>query len=108
MSDPLIADLKDQLAPLGDVAVRKTFGELAVYIDKCMTGLILDGELYLKTDAATIGDYEDRKAFTYEMGDKVVTTAFRQVPDSAYDDPAEMLRRAAAAFEIAGRSKKKK
>ncbi|MDO9489610.1 MAG: TfoX/Sxy family protein, partial [Sphingomonadaceae bacterium] len=97
MSDALIADLKAQLAPLGEVGVRKTFGELAVYVDKCMTGLILDGELYLKTDAATVGDYEDRKAFTYEMGDKVVTTAFRQVPDSAYDDPAEMLRRAAAA-----------
>jgi len=108
MSDALIADLKAQLAPLGEVGVRKTFGELAVYIDKCMTGLILDGELYLKTDAATVGEYADRKAFTYEMGDKVVTTAFRQVPDSAYDDPAEMLRRAAAAFEIAGRGKKKK
>ncbi len=108
MSDALTADLKEQLAPLGDVNVRKTFGELALYIDKCMTGLILDGELYLKTDAATVGDYEGRKAFTYEMNGKVVTTAFRQIPDSAYDDPAEMLTRAAAAFEIAGRGKKKK
>lgn len=108
MSDALIADLKDQLAPLGEVGVRKTFGELALYIDKRMTGLIVDGELYLKTDAATVGDYDGGKAFTYDMGDKTVVTAFRQMPDSAYDDPAELLRRAAAAFEIAGRGKKKK
>lgn len=108
MSDALTADLKAQLAPLGDVAVRKSFGELAVYVDRCMTGLIIDGELYLKTDAATVGDYDGRKAFSYDMNGKTVTTAFRQVPDSAYDDPAEMLRRAGAAFEIAARGKKKK
>ncbi|MFC3710991.1 TfoX/Sxy family protein [Sphingoaurantiacus capsulatus] len=108
MSDALAADLKEQLAPLGEVSVRKTFGELAVYIDKCMTGLILDGELYLKTDAATVGEYEGRKAFTYDMGGKTVVTSYRQVPDGAYDDEQEMLRLAVAAFAIAGRTKKKK
>lgn len=107
MSDALAADLTEQLAPLGTVTVRKTFGELALYIDKSMTGLILDGELYLKTDAATLGDYEGRKAFTYDMGGKTVTTAYRQVPDAAYDDEQEMLRLAGAAFAIAQRGKKK-
>lgn len=109
MSDAgLIEQLKETLAPIGDVGVRKTFGELAVYIDKALTGLILDGELYLKTDADSVGDYEGRPAFTYEMNGKTVTTAYRAVPDAAYDDPAELQRRAAVAFAIASRSKKKK
>ena len=108
MSDGgLIDDLKDVLAPLGDVGVRQTFGELALYIDKRMTGLLLEGELYLKTDAATVGEYEGRKAFSYDMGGKTVVTAFRAVPDSAYDDPAELRRLAGAAFAIASRGKKK-
>jgi DNA transformation protein len=89
------------------VAARKTFGELALYVDKCMVGLIFDGELYLKTDAATLGEYAGRKAFTYDMNGKTVTTAFRQVPDAAYDDEREMLRLAGDAFAIAQRGKKK-
>jgi DNA transformation protein and related proteins len=106
VSDPLVEQLKEALAPLGDVTARKTFGELAIYIDKCLTGLILDGELYLKTDAATVGEYEGRGAFTYEMNGKTVVTAYRAVPDAVYDDPAELQRRAAAAFAIARRTKK--
>lgn len=107
MSDAaLIEQLKETLAPLGDVGVRKTFGELALYIDKRMAGLILDGELYLKTDAATLPEYEGRKAFSYEMNGRTVVTAFRQIPDAAYDEPAELRRLAGAAFEIASRGKK--
>jgi DNA transformation protein and related proteins len=102
----LIEQLKETLAPVGEVGVRKTFGELALYIDKRMAGLILDGELYLKTDAATLPEYAGRKAFTYDMGGKTMVTAFRQVPDGAYDDPAELQRLAGAAFEIASRGKK--
>ena len=109
MSDPaLIEQLKEVLAPLGDVGVRKTFGELALYIDKCLTGLILDGELYLKTDASTAADYDGRPAFTYEMNGKTVVTAYRALPDAVYDDPAELQRRAGAAFAIAASGKKKK
>lgn len=103
----LVDDLTETLAPLGDVAVRKAFGEWAVYVDKRMTGLIIDNELYLKTDEATLAEYEGRKAFTYEMNGKTVVTAYRQVPDDVYDDPAELLRRAGAAFAIASRQKKK-
>lgn len=107
MSEPaLIAGLKEALAPLGSVTVRKTFGEWAVYIDKLMTGLVIDDELYLKVDDATLAEYEGRKAFTYEMNGKTVTTAYRQVPDEAYDDPSELQRRAAAAFAIASRRRR--
>jgi DNA transformation protein len=102
----LIEELGEVLAPLGEVGVRKTFGEQALYIDKRLTGLILDGELYLKTDPATVAEYEGRPAFTYEMNGKTVVTAYRQVPDGAYDDPAELRRLAGAAFEIASRTKK--
>lgn len=107
MSDSSLAEaVKEWLAPLGAVTVRKTFGELAVYVDKRMTGLIIDDELYLKIDATTVDAYAGRKAFTYEMNGKTVVTAYRQVPDAAYDDPEMMLRLAGHAFEIASRGKK--
>ena len=101
----LVDELMEALAPLGDVAVRRTFGEWAVYIDKRMTGLIVDDELYLKVDEATLPDYDGRKAFTYEMNGKIVTTLYRQVPDDVYDDPTELLRRTAAAIAIAARGR---
>ena len=100
----LVDELMEALAPLGDVAGRRTFGEGAVYIDKRMTGLIIDDELYLKVDDATLPDYDGRKAFTYEMNGKIVTTSYRQVPDDVYDDPTELLRRTAAAIAIAARA----
>jgi len=108
--DGVIALVKERLAPLGDVAVRKTFGELAVYVDKRMIGLILDGELYLKTDAETAPDYDARNApaFAYEMNGKRVTTAYRRAPDEVCDDPGEMLRRADAALRVVLRGKGKR
>lgn len=109
MSDESLIELvKERLAPLGAIGVRKTFGELAVYADKRMFGLIIDGELYLKTDAETAPAYDARQApaFGYEMKGRRVVTAYRQVPDEVYDDAAEMLRLAGDALRIAQRAKR--
>jgi DNA transformation protein len=108
--DGLTALVKERLAPLGDVTVRKTFGELAVYVDKRMIGLILDGELYLKTDPGSVADYDARqaRAFSYEMNGRTVVTAYRQAPDEVYDDEGEMMRRAGDALGVVMRRGKAK
>jgi DNA transformation protein and related proteins len=100
--ESLIALVKERLAPLGAITVRKTFGELAVYVDKRLIGLILNGELYLKTDAESAVDYDARgaAAFSYEMNGKRVVTAYRQAPEEVYDDADEMLRRAGDAIRV--------
>ena len=59
--------IRDLLAALGPVRVRRMFGGQGVYRDDLMFGLEAQGELYLKADAETAPAFAaaGSRQFTY-------------------------------------------
>ncbi len=67
-TDQTTADyICEQLQDLGDIRVRKMFGEYALYCDNKVVGLICDDQLYIKyTDAGkqyAVGRYSEGYAY---------------------------------------------
>ena len=49
-SDSFIEFLRDQLAPLGRVTMRRMFGKTGVFCDGLMFGMVMDNTLYFRID----------------------------------------------------------
>jgi DNA transformation protein len=100
--------LEDQFREFGAVRVRRLFGGHGVFYDGVMIGLIASEQLYLKTDAETVGRFEELglPQFGYPKGDKRVGMSYYLAPEDALDDPTEMREWAELAYQAALRSKK--
>jgi DNA transformation protein len=113
-SDGYIDFLKEQLAGLGPVAVRRMFGGAGVYCGGVMFALIADATLYLKADEATRGDFEAEglEPFRYQAkGGRSTVMSYWRAPERLYDEPEEMLawaRKALAAANRVGEPKGRK
>lgn len=104
-----IAFACDLLSGMGPVSARRMFGGAGLYAGPVMFGLIDDGRIYLKTDAALQDDLKAAGAlswiYTEHKGPKAgipQETSYWSLPDSALDDPDEAAdwgRRALAAAE---------
>jgi DNA transformation protein len=99
-------------AQFGAVTVRRLFGGAGVYAEGIMFGLVFDGAIYLKVDAATIPNFEREgcKPFVYSRAkspDRVGrhSLSYWRVPERLYDDPDELAVWAGRAFAIAQRKK---
>ena len=103
-----MAFARDLLADLGSVETRRMFGGVGLYAGKVMFGLIDDGRIYLKTDAALQADlaaagaqswlYTERKG---PMAGVPQQTSYWSLPDSALDDPDEAVAWARRALAVA-------
>ena len=49
-SDSFAEFLREQLAPLGRVTMRRMFGKTGVFCDGMMLGMVTDNMLYLRVD----------------------------------------------------------
>ena len=102
--------LKELFEPFGAVAVRRMFSGYGVYADGLCFALNLGGEVYLKADAETEGEFAAAGStpFVYQGRTRLVKMGFWRLMASAYDDP-DQLRRwsglALGAARIAARSK---
>jgi DNA transformation protein len=107
-----MAFARDLLADLGPVETRRMFGGVGLYAGKVMFGLIDDGRIYLKTDAALKGDlaaagaeswlYTERKG---PMAGIPQETSYWSLPESALDDPEEACGWARRALAVAAANK---
>ena len=52
-SDSFAEFLREQLAPLGRVTMRRMFGKTGVFCDGVMFGMVTDNMLYLRVDDTT-------------------------------------------------------
>lgn len=102
-SEGFIELLKDVLAGLGPVSIRRMFGGAGVYADGVMFGLVADDTLYLKADAATKAAYEAEglKPFGYGSGGKRIDLPYWRIPERLLDDPDEMTEWARTALSVA-------
>jgi DNA transformation protein and related proteins len=102
-SNSIIEFLKDALAPLGAVSVRRMFGGAMVYIDGAAVGLLDDDIVYFKADDTTkvMFEVEGLGPFVYEGQTRPVTMSYWRIPERLYDEPDEMVDWARAALGVA-------
>ncbi|QPQ54742.1 TfoX/Sxy family protein [Allosphingosinicella flava] len=104
--------VREAVAPLGGLGVRKMMGGASLYIDGTIFAILDEGEIWFKADAESdaLWDEEGCARFTVTMKDgKTGTMNYRRGPADVYDDADAMLRWARLGLEagVRGAAKKK-
>lgn len=107
------ADLRrfdDLFQSFGPIVVKRMFGGEGIFGGTVMIGLVMDEQIYLRTDDVSRPGYlaEKSRPFTFGKGGKTVTTAYYSLPDRLLDEPEELVAWAQAAQRIALAKKPKK
>jgi len=105
-SDSFAEFLREQLAPLGRVAMRRMFGKTGVFCDGLMFGMVADNTLYFRVDDGNREAFEEARAFpplTYEKKGATIDLSFWRVPERLFDEPDELLAWARLALAAARR-----
>ena len=98
----------DQLGALPELRARAMFGAHGLYAGDHFFGILDEGRLFFKTDAAGAADYTSRGmgSFTYESRGKRMTMAYHEVPPDVLEQPHELVEWARRAITIAMNSRK--
>ncbi len=98
----------DQLSALPELRAKAMFGAHGIYSGENFFGILDEGRLFFKTDAATEKDFTSRgmPPFTYEMKGKVMTMAYHEVPPEILEQPPELTLWARRAIQVAVSAKK--
>jgi DNA transformation protein len=90
--------IRDLFQPLGLVTVRRMFGGAGLFADGVMFGLVSDGQIYLKVDAATVTCFERECCGPFEYstknGNSRPELPKRRSISCAYDAPVIIWSRA--------------
>ena len=98
--------LREELAPLGQVTLRRMFGKTGVFCDGLMFGMVTEDALYLRVDDLNREMFAEASAsppLNYEKQGRVIDLAFWLVPDRLLDAPEELVAWARAALGAARR-----
>ena len=98
--------IRELFAPFRRVSVKRMFGGAGLYSDGLMFGLVFDGVIYLRVDAASIPDFEREGCapFVYPLAKRRPGHAsqhFWRLPERLYDDPDDLAAWAGRALAIA-------
>ncbi|HEX2049460.1 MAG TPA: TfoX/Sxy family protein [Actinomycetota bacterium] len=89
----------DQLRALDDVEPRAMFGGHGLYAGPVFFGVVYDERLYLKTDDATRGWYEERGMPTFRPNERQNIKSYHEVPADALEDADELVELARRAID---------
>ena len=98
--------LREQLAPLGRVTMRRMFGKTGVFCNGLMLGMVRDDTLYLRVDdhnRAVFKEVESLPPLNYEKGGSTIDLSFWRAPERLFDEPDELVAWARAALAAARR-----
>ncbi len=93
--------LREQLAPLGRVAMRRMFGKTGVFCDGLMFGMVTDNMLYLRVDDHNRAAFKEAESFpplNYEKKGCTIDLTFWRAPERLFDEPDELVTWARAAL----------
>jgi DNA transformation protein and related proteins len=93
-SDAFAAFLREQLAPLGRVTLRRMFGKTGVFCDGVMLGMVADNMLYLRVDDGNRAAFDEARAFpplSYEKKGEAIDLSFWRAPERLFDEPDELV-----------------
>ncbi len=88
------------------VSSRRMFGGYGLYRDGLMFALIVEDELYFKTDAANVALFEraGSRPFVYQSQTRTVQMSYWSAPAASLDSPAEMVEWCQSAYGSALRA----
>ena len=98
--------LREQLAPLGRVTLRRMFGKSGVFCDGVMLGMVTENTLYFRVDDQNRETFREAEAFpplNYAKKGQMIDLAFWRVPERLFDEPDELATWARAARAAAHR-----
>ncbi len=107
-SDSFAEFLREQLAPLGRITMRRMFGKTGVFCDGLMFGMVTDNMLYLRVDDHNRAAFKEAESFpplSYEKKGCTIDLSFCfwRVPERLFDEPDELVTWARAALAAARR-----
>ncbi len=112
-SDSFAEFLREQLAPLGHLSMRRMFGKTGVFCNGVMLGMVRDNTLYFRVDddnKAFFNEAEALPPLNYEKKGESIDLAFWRTPERLFDEPDELVAWArealAAAHRIAAKRKR--
>ena len=98
--------LRDQLAPLGRITMRRMFGKTGVFCDNVMLGMVRDNTLYFRVDDDNRAAFKEAESFpplNYAKKGGTIDLAFWRAPERLFDEPDELVAWARAALAAARR-----
>jgi DNA transformation protein len=98
--------LREQLAPLGHITLRRMFGKTGVFCDALMLGMVRDNTLYFRVDDESRETFKEAEAYpplNYAKKGDTIDLAFWRAPERLFDEPDELLAWARAALAAAAR-----
>src|SRR6476620_8140365 len=98
--------LRDQLAPLGYITMRRMFGKTGVFCEGVMFGMVTENILYLRVDGqnrATLKEAEAFPSLNYVKNGRTIDLSFWRAPDRLFDEHEELVAWARAALAAAHR-----
>jgi DNA transformation protein and related proteins len=105
-SDGFAGFLRDQLAPVGRITVRRMFGKTGVFCDGFMLGMVRDNTLYFRVDDDNRVAFKEAESFpplNYEKRGGAIDLSFWRAPERLFDEPDELVTWARAALAAARR-----
>jgi DNA transformation protein len=105
-SDSFAEFLREQLAPLGHVTMRRMFGKTGVFCDGVMLAMVTDNTLYFRVDDDNKAVFKEAAAFpplNYAKQGETIDLAFWRAPERLFDEPDELVAWARAALGAAHR-----
>ena len=98
--------LREQLAPLGGVTMRRMFGKTGVFCDGLMFAMVTDDTLYFRVDEHNRTAFKEAGSFpplSYEKKGCTIDLSLWRAPERLFDEPDELVSWARAALAAAHR-----
>jgi DNA transformation protein len=105
-SDSFAEFLREHLAPVGRISMRRMFGKTGVFCNGLMFGMVADDTFYVRVDdhnRALFNEAVSGPALSYKKQGRIIDLAFWRVPDRLLDEPDELVMWARAALAAARR-----
>src|SRR5690348_15697937 len=105
-SDSFAEFLREQLAPLGHVTMRRMFGKTGVFCDGLMLGMVADNTLYFRVDDGNQEAFQEAASsppLSYVKNGRSIDLAFWRAPERLFDEPDELVAWARIALAAAQR-----
>jgi DNA transformation protein len=98
--------LREQLAPLRHVTLRRMFGKTGVFCDGVMFGMVTDNTLYFRVDDHNRAAFQEAASFpplSYKKQGSMIDLAFWRAPERLFDEPDALVAWARLALAAARR-----
>src|SRR5215472_17678559 len=93
-SDSFAEFLREQLAPLGHVTMRRMFGKTGVFCDGLMLGMVTENTLYFRVDDGNRDAFKEAEGappLNYGKQGSIIDLSFWCAPERLFDEPDELL-----------------